>query len=91
MKRILVAVVPFLAAGMLVAGPVSATTAKKVSCHQIRAELASGKTPADVEKDLKVTKKDIDRCSAKVASTKKHVHDSMHGSTSKAPPAAPAQ
>jgi hypothetical protein len=87
MKRILVAAVPFLAAAMVVAGPVSATTAKKVSCHQIHDELAAGKTPAEVEKDLKVTKKDIDHCSAKVASSKKHVHGSVQGSTSKAPPA----
>lgn len=91
MKRILVAAVPFLAAAMLVAGPATATT-KKVTCKQIRAELASGKAPADVEKDLKVSKKTVDKCNAKVASAKKHSTTS-HSSKSSAPPpqTAPAQ
>ena len=80
MKRILVAAVPFLAAAMLVAGPASATTAKKVSCHQVRSELQAGKTPGDVAKDLKISKKDVDRCNAKVASNKKHTHGTSTGS-----------
>lgn len=89
MKRILVAAVPFLAAAMFVVGPATAAT-KKVTCSQIRAELASGKTPADVAKDLKVSKKTVDKCNAKVASAKKH-GSSGHSSKSTAPaPAAPA-
>ena len=71
MKRILVAAVPFLAAAMLVAGPAAAMT-KKVTCSQIRAELASGKKPSEVAKDLKVSKKTVDKCNAKVASANKH-------------------
>jgi hypothetical protein len=70
MKRILVAAVPFLAAAMLVAGPAVATS-KKVTCSQIRAELASGKKPSEVAKELKVSKKTVDKCNAKVASSKK--------------------
>jgi hypothetical protein len=89
MKRILVAAVPFLAAAMLVAGPATATT-KKVTCKQIRAELSSGKAPADVAKDLKVSKKTVDKCNAKVASAKKH-GTSSHASKSSAPPPPPAQ
>lgn len=85
MKRILVAAVPFLAAALLVAGPAAATS-KKVTCKQIRAELASGKTPADVAKDLKVSKRTVDKCNAKVASAKKH--GTSHKSS--APAAAPA-
>jgi hypothetical protein len=80
-----VAAVPFLAAAMLVAGP-AAATAKKVTCSQIRAELASGKKPGDVAKELKVSKKTVDKCNAKVASAKKH---STH-SSAPAPQTAPA-
>jgi hypothetical protein len=89
MKPILVAAVPLLAAAMLVAGPTTAKT-KKVTCTQIREELASGKSPADVEKDLKVSKKTVDKCNAKVASAKKHSTTS-HSSKSSAPPPQPAQ
>ena len=87
MKRILVAAAPFLAAVLLVAGPAAATH-KKVTCSQIRSELGSGKSPADVAKDLKVSKKTVDKCNAKVASAKKH-GTSSHKSS--APPAQPAQ
>ncbi len=86
MKRILVAAAPFLAAALLVAGPAAATH-KKVTCSQIRSELGSGKSPADVAKDLKVSKKTVDKCNAKVASAKKH--GTSHKSS--APPAQPAQ
>jgi hypothetical protein len=85
MNRTMLAAVPFLAAALLVAGPVSATTAKKVSCQQIRTELQAGKTPAEVEKDLKVSKKDVDHCSAKVASNKKHT--TTHGMSGGSQPA----
>ena len=86
MKRILVAAVPLLAAALLIGGPVSATTAKKkVTCHQIRTELQAGKKPADVAKELKISTKEVDRCSAKVASNKKHTHGTSSGA-----PAAPA-
>jgi FixJ family two-component response regulator len=77
MKRILVAAAPFLAAALLVAGPAAATS-KKVTCSQIRAELASGKKPSEVAKDLKVSKKTVDKCNAKVASSGKHT---SHSST----------
>ena len=91
MKPILVAALPFLAAALLVANPASATT-KKVTCKQIRAELSSGKSPSDVAKDLKVSKKTVDKCNAKVASAKKHGSShTSHSSKSSAPAAAPAQ
>jgi len=86
MKRILVATAPFLAAALLVAGPVAATT-KKVTCSQIRAELASGKTPSEVEKELKVSKKMVDKCNAKVASAKKHGSAPAHSTTKTTQPA----
>jgi hypothetical protein len=81
MKRILAITAPFIAAAALTfAGPVTAhATANKVTCKQIRAELASGKSPADVAKELKISKKTVDHCNAKVASTKKH--SSSSGST----------
>jgi curli biogenesis system outer membrane secretion channel CsgG len=72
MKRILTAAVPLLAAALLVAGPASATSSKKVSCKQVREELAAGKTPAEVASELKISKKTVDHCNAKVASSKKH-------------------
>jgi len=91
MKRTWVAAVPFLAAAMLLAGPASATAAKKVNCHQVRSELQAGKTPADVAKDLKISTKDVDHCSAKVASNKKHGHGMTGSSHSTQPAPAPAQ
>ena len=83
MKRILALTAPFLAAAaLMLAGPVTAHAANKVTCKQIRAELASGKSPADVEKELKISKKMVDHCSAKkVASTKKHGSSSSQGGT----------
>ena len=72
MKRLVVAAVPFLAAAMLFAGPVSATAKHHVSCKQIRAELAAGKKPDEVASDLKVSKSAVSHCSAKVASSKQH-------------------
>jgi hypothetical protein len=67
----LIATVPFLAAAMILSGPASAT-GKHVTCEQIRAALASGKTPAEVAKELKVSSKTVNKCNAKVASSKKH-------------------
>jgi len=85
MKRIARASLPLLAAALLVSGPALAT-GKKVTCHDIRAELAAGKTSAEVAKELKVSKKTVASCSQKkVASTKSH---SSHSHTA---PAAPAQ
>ena len=82
MKRILGLTAPFLAAAaLMLAVPVTAHAANKVTCKQIRAELASGKSPADVEKQLKVSKKMVDHCNAKVASTKKHSSSSQGGTT----------
>ena len=52
--------VPFLAAALILSGPAYAT-GKKVTCHQIRAELASGKSAADVAKELKVSKKTVNQ------------------------------
>lgn len=84
MKRILKAAVPALAVALMVAGPAMASTSK-ATCQKIHAELASGKTPAQVEKDLKVSKSTMDHCNAKVASTKKH--GSKTGSSSTSQPA----
>jgi uncharacterized protein (DUF433 family) len=85
MKRIVIASVPFLAAALILSGPAYAT-GKKVTCSQIRTELASGKTSAEVAKELKVSKKTVQQCSQqKTASTSKH---SSHTHTA---PAAPAQ
>jgi len=79
MKRILMATAPFLTAAMLLAGPAVATT--KVTCKQIRAEIATGKTPASVAKELKVSQKTVDHCNAKVASNKHtRASHSMQGS-----------
>ena len=79
MKRILSATAPFLAAALMLAGPAAA--ANKVTCKQVREQLAAGKSPADVEKELKVSKKMVDHCNAKVASTKKHSSSSQGGTT----------
>lgn len=85
MKRIAIASLPLLAAALLVSGPTLATT-KKVTCTQIRSELAAGKTSADVAKELKVSKKTVQSCSQKkVASSK------THSSHTHSAPAAPAQ
>jgi hypothetical protein len=85
MKRILKAAVPALAVALMIAGPAMAGTSKQATCQKIHAELASGKTPAQVEKDLKVSKSTMDHCNAKVASAKKH--GSKTGSTSTSQPA----
>src|SRR5215472_891155 len=80
MKRILSATAPFLAAALMLAGPAAA--ANKVTCKQVKEQLAAGKSPADVEKELKISKKMVDHCSAKkVASTKKHGSSSAQGGT----------
>jgi hypothetical protein len=81
MKRILKAAVPALAVALMVAGPAMAGTSK-ATCQKIHAELASGKTPAQVEKDLKVSKSTMDHCNAKVASAKKHPSHTGSSSTS---------
>jgi hypothetical protein len=88
MKRIVVAAVPFLAVAMIVAGTAGATSKHKVTCQQIRAELEAGKKPADVAKEFKISRKAVDHCNAKVASTKKQ--HSTHGAAP-APQSAPAQ
>jgi hypothetical protein len=85
MKRILKAAVPALAAALMVAGPAMAGTSKQATCQKVQAELASGKTRAEVAKDLKVSKSTVDHCNAKVASAKKH--SSKTGSTSTSQPA----
>jgi hypothetical protein len=74
MKRILVAAVPFLAAAFLVAGPELAMAGTNVTCKQVQAELASGKTPATVAKDLKISQKRVTNCTANVASASKRMH-----------------
>ena len=84
MKRIAMATLPFLAAALLVSGPALATS-KKVTCHQIRSELASGKTAGEVAKELKVSTKTVNGCSQKkVASSKSHA---THHTAPAAPPA----
>ena len=45
-----------------------------VTCKQVQAELATGKTPAAVAKDLKISQKHVTNCNAHVASSKR-----MHG------------
>jgi hypothetical protein len=88
MKRIVIASVPFLAAALILSGPAYAT-GKKVTCSQIRSELAAGKTTADVAKELKVSHKTVTQCSQKkVASSKSSSHHTTHTQTA---PAAPAQ
>jgi len=84
MKRIVIASVPFLAAALILSGPAYATT-KKVTCSQIRTELASGKTSSEVAKELKVSKKTVDQCNQKKMASSKHT---SHTHTA---PAAPAQ
>ena len=80
MKRILSATAPFLAAALMFAGPAAATN--KVTCKQVKEQLAAGKSPADVEKELKISKKMVDHCTAKkVASSKKHSSCSQGGTT----------
>jgi hypothetical protein len=71
MKRMIVAALPLVAAALVMVAPVSATTKHHVTCKQIRAELASGKKPSEVASDLKVSKATVNRCSPKVASSKR--------------------
>ncbi len=76
-----------IAAGMLLAGPVSATTTKKhqVSCAKIRSELTAGKKPAEVASDLNVSEAKVMKCTPKVASTKQHSSKSTHQQSHTAP------
>lgn len=74
MKRILVAAIPFLAAAVLVAAPELAMASKDATCKQVQTELASGKTPAAVAKDLKISQKRVTNCNAHVASASKRMH-----------------
>jgi curli biogenesis system outer membrane secretion channel CsgG len=74
MKRILVAAVPFLAAAFLVAGPELAMASSGATCKQVQSELASGKTPVAVAKDLKISQKRVTNCTAHVASASKRMH-----------------
>lgn len=74
MKRILVAAIPFLAAAFLVAGPELAMASAGPTCKQVQSELASGKTPAAVAKDLKISQKRVTNCSAHVASASHRMH-----------------
>lgn len=74
MKRILVAAVPFLAAALFVAAPELAMASSGATCKQVQSELASGKTPAAVAKDLKISQKRVTNCNAHVASASKRMH-----------------
>ncbi|MGH7787357.1 MAG: hypothetical protein ACRERC_10855 [Candidatus Binatia bacterium] len=67
MKRILAGAVPFLAAVLMIAGPAAAAT-PKVSCKTIDAQLAAGKAPAAVAKELKVTTKAVQHCQTAMTS-----------------------
>lgn len=86
MKRPAVAIVPVLAAAMLLAGPVFATTKKHhVSCKTIRSEITAGKKPAEVASDLNISEAQVAKCNPKVASNKQHTKGSQQ------PAKAPAQ
>ena len=89
MKRIVIASVPFLAAALILSGPAYAT-GHKVTCKEIRSELASGKSAADVAKELKVSKKTVASCSQKKVASSKSSHSS-HTTHTQPAPAAPAQ
>jgi hypothetical protein len=61
MKRFVRAAIPVLSAGLLLASS-GVAMANSTSCHEIQAQLASGKSYAAVAKDLKVSQKRVARC-----------------------------
>jgi len=67
-------ILPLLAAGLLVAAPVSAGTHAAhhtVSCKQIKDAMASGKSADDVAKEMKVSATHVKNCTAPAHHAKK--------------------
>jgi len=67
MKRMLAGAVPLFAALVMIAGP-AAAAAPKVSCKTIDAQLATGKAPAAVAKELKVSSAAVKHCQSAMKS-----------------------
>jgi len=71
MKRPLIAAVPFLVAAAFTVAPALATMPGghvAQACQRIDAALAAGKSTSQVEKDLKVSSKQVHRCQSAAAS-----------------------
>ncbi len=70
MKRMIVSSFPLFLAALIAASPVAAKTTKhapKVSCKQVEAALATGKSPGAVAKDLHISKSRVTACTKSMA------------------------
>ncbi|MDX2169241.1 MAG: hypothetical protein SF182_19380 [Deltaproteobacteria bacterium] len=69
-NRLMITAASLLIAAALSGAPAFATMPGKHtgSCKKIDAALASGKTPADVAKELKVSQKSVNHCQQAMAS-----------------------
>jgi len=74
--------------GLQLAAP--AFAAGKVDCDAVMSELNSGKKPAEVAKDLKISKSSVYRCRKKAAKAAAAGGASPAAAASSAAPAAPA-
>ena len=82
MKRTSVGLLALLAAGLLVAAPVSAATRRAArhagpTCKQIKDAIASGKSADDVAKEMKVSATRVKNCTEPAPHAKKSTKKAM--------------